>query len=65
MISYFYFGELIEARQHADQIMALYNEERHRYLAYILTHDPKTDGLVFLARLTWMLGYPDQAVKHQ
>jgi class 3 adenylate cyclase len=63
MCSYFYLGELIKAREHADQALALYSEERHGHLVRILNHDLKTLSLIYTARLTWMLGYPEQAVK--
>jgi len=63
MCSYFHIGELIKAREHADQVLALYDYEKHYHLADILNHDPKTFVGVWTAHLTWMLGYPDQALK--
>ena len=57
-------GELIKAREHGDQVLALYDDEKHRHLADILNHDPKTFGRrLRLASVTWMLGYPDRAVR--
>ena len=44
-------------------MLALYSEERHGHLAGILNHDPKTNSLVDSALSTWMLGYPEQAVR--
>ena len=41
-ISYFWLGELTKSREHADQVLALYSEERHGHLVGILNHDPKT-----------------------
>jgi class 3 adenylate cyclase/predicted negative regulator of RcsB-dependent stress response len=63
MCSYFHIGELIKAREHANQVLALYDYEKHYYLADILNLDPKTFVGVWTVHLTWMLGYPDQALK--
>ncbi|MFN0313869.1 MAG: AAA family ATPase, partial [Burkholderiales bacterium] len=64
MCSYFHSGELlIKAREHGDQGLVLYDPERHYRLADILNLDPKTFVGVWTAHLTWMLGYPDQALK--
>ncbi len=63
MVSYFHIGELIKAREHADQVLALYDYEKHYHLADILNHDLKTFVGVWAAHLTWMLGYPDEAVE--
>jgi predicted ATPase len=63
LVSYFWLGELIKAREHADQVLALYSEERHGHLVGILNHDPKTVSLMHRAEVTWLLGYPEQAVK--
>jgi ATP/maltotriose-dependent transcriptional regulator MalT len=60
--AYFWLGDPINTRGHADQVMALYNEERHGHLAGILNHDPKTFSLGFSAQSMWMLGYPEQAI---
>jgi predicted ATPase len=61
--SYFWIGELTKAREHADQVLTLYDEDKHRHLADILNQDPKTFVGIFAAHWTWMLGYPDQAVR--
>jgi predicted ATPase len=58
-----WLGNLIKAREHADRMLVLYREERQAHLAGILNHDPKTMTLIFLARSTWMLGYPEQAAR--
>ena len=60
---YIQLGNLIKTREHADRMLVLYREERQAHLAGILNHDPKTMTLIFLARSTWMLGYPEQAVR--
>jgi class 3 adenylate cyclase/tetratricopeptide (TPR) repeat protein len=60
---YFWHGDLIEAREHANQVVSLYEEPRHGHLVGVLNHDPKTLALLFTAQSTWMLGYPEQAVQ--
>jgi predicted ATPase len=60
--AYFWLGDPIKSREHADRLLALYSEERHSQLAEILNHDPKTITLFFSALSTWLLGYPEQAV---
>ena len=44
-------------------MLALYNEERHAHLAYVLNNEPKTAALATSAELAWMLGYPERAVR--
>jgi predicted ATPase len=60
--TYGWLGELNKSREHADQVLALYNEERHRHLTWALNHDPKTLTMIFDSMATWALGYPEQAV---
>ena len=43
--------------------MTLYSEEQHRHLADITNTDPKTVVGTFVSLGTWMLGYPDRAVR--
>jgi predicted ATPase len=62
-IAYFWFGDPIKAREHADRVLALYSKERHGHLAGILNIDPKTLSLIFSAHSTWVLGYPEQALR--
>jgi len=63
MNSYFWLGELIKAREHADQVLSLYTEERHGGLVNILNQDVKTVTLSFASRMIWMLGFPEQAAR--
>jgi hypothetical protein len=44
-------------------LLELYAEERHGNLLAVMTNDLKTMNLVILAWLTWMLGYPEKAMK--
>ena len=63
LINYFWLGELIKVREHADQVLAVYTDERHGDVIGVLAHDPKTESLAYLAQVVCMLGYPEQAVK--
>jgi class 3 adenylate cyclase/tetratricopeptide (TPR) repeat protein len=61
--AYFWLGDPIETREHAGRVLALYSEKRHGHLVGILNQDPRTVSLIFSASSTWMLGYPEQAIK--
>jgi tetratricopeptide (TPR) repeat protein len=63
MLAYSWLGNAIKTREHADQVLALYREEQHGHLVHALNIDPKTQSLIFLAQSTWMLGFPEQAVR--
>ena len=60
---YCYAGEFTKAVEHADKVLDLYDDEKHRHLADILNHDPKTLAGVFGSISTWILGYPDRALR--
>jgi class 3 adenylate cyclase len=62
-VSNFYSGELMKTREHAEKVLALYTEERHGPLVGLLNQDLKSFALTWMALSTWMLGYPEQAVK--
>ena len=62
-ISYFWLGDPIKAREHADQVLSLYSEEQHGHLVPIINHNPKTVSLCYVPQAAWMLGDPEQAVK--
>jgi predicted ATPase len=61
--SYYWLGKLNKTLEHYDQLTAVYDAEKHRHLADILFHDPKTVAGIFASVATWMLGYPDRAVR--
>jgi len=61
--SYFFLGKPLEALEHGDKVLALYDIEKHRHHVDILNHDPRTLCGIFSAECTWELGYPDQAVR--
>ena len=49
--AYFWLGDPIKAREHANRVLALYSEERHGHLVGVLNHDPKTVSLVYSGAL--------------
>jgi class 3 adenylate cyclase/tetratricopeptide (TPR) repeat protein len=58
--SYNYVGELTKAVEHADKVLDLYDAEKHRHLADIINHDPKTQVGTHASVCIWILGYPDR-----
>jgi tetratricopeptide (TPR) repeat protein len=62
-VSYSWLGEFTKAMEHAYKVRELYNEGKHRHLAAIFIHDPKTVAGVFGSMCTWILGYPDRALR--
>jgi class 3 adenylate cyclase/tetratricopeptide (TPR) repeat protein len=63
MDSRFYLGQLLEAREHGNQVLAMYDPQRAAFGIALTGHDLKTVVGVYSAQWTWMLGYPDQAVQ--
>ena len=61
---YLWLGDLIKSLEHTDKVLELYDVEKHGHLVDVLNHDPKTasEGH-FSSTATWMLGYPDRAVR--
>jgi predicted ATPase len=45
-VAYFWLGDPIKVQDHAERVLALYNEERHAHLAHVLNNEPKTASLV-------------------
>ena len=62
-VCYCWAGEFTKALEHADKVLDLYDDEKHRHLADILNHDPKTAAGIFGSISTWILGYPDRALR--
>ena len=62
-ICYGWMGKYIETLEQFDKVMELYDDENHRHLADIVNPDPKTGAGSSAAQATWMLGYPDRAVR--
>ena len=63
MICHFYLGNLLAAREHGGQVLALYDPKHATRWMQVTAHDLKTLVGVWAAQWTWMLGYPDQAVQ--
>ena len=61
--SHFFLGELKQAREHLERVLALYDHERHSSHAFIYGDDPATSARNALAQVLWLLGYPDQALR--
>jgi class 3 adenylate cyclase/tetratricopeptide (TPR) repeat protein len=60
---YYFIGNPNEALYHHREVLALYDAERHGHLVKLLNHDPKTRTGAYASICTWMLGYPEQAVR--
>ncbi len=56
-------GRVDQGAEHADKVLELYNDEKHRHLVDILNHDPKTTAGIYGSICTWVLGYPDRALR--
>ncbi len=54
-------GQVVPARGHLEQALALYDAQQHGPLAFRYGHDVGTSALTFLSLTLWLLGYPDQA----
>jgi predicted ATPase len=57
-----FLGEVVLARAHFEQGLALYNPQEHRALAFRYGLDLKVWYLSYVAWPLWLLGYPDQAL---
>jgi predicted ATPase len=59
----FWMGKHFETLEHGNNVLALYDDEKHHHLVDLVNHDPKTVAGNYSSMSTWMLGYPDQAVR--
>jgi len=59
--SYSLQGQLVTAREHLEQALALHDPDAGRRLSPLLEADPTVVGQVQLSWTLWLLGYPDQA----
>ena len=46
-VGYCWAGEHTKVLEHADKVLDLYDDEKHRHLADILNQDPKTIAVVY------------------
>ncbi len=56
-------GELVQTAECAKHMKAIYNPEKHGFLAYLFGYDLGVLNLAFGSWALWILGYPDQALK--
>jgi class 3 adenylate cyclase/tetratricopeptide (TPR) repeat protein len=61
--SHFYLGELSEALEQREQVLALYDPLRAARLRELTGGDARTAVDVFSPQALWMLGYPDRAAQ--
>jgi class 3 adenylate cyclase/predicted ATPase len=59
----YFMGEFVQAREHLEQGVTLYDPLQHRSHAILYGQDPGVICLSTLSRALWALGYPDQAVQ--
>ena len=59
----FPLGELVSARAHFEQALALYDPRRPGFFSGRYGGDVAVISLLHLANISWLLGYPDQARK--
>jgi predicted ATPase len=62
-VSLLWLGEVVRARTHLEQGIALYNPQEHRALAFRAGIDLEVWCLSHAAQALWLLGYPDQALR--
>jgi class 3 adenylate cyclase/tetratricopeptide (TPR) repeat protein len=60
---YYFIGSPHEALHHHREVLDLYDAESHGHLVKLLNHDPKSRTGAYASICTWMLGYPEQAVR--
>jgi predicted ATPase/class 3 adenylate cyclase len=59
----FYLGAMGSAREHLEEGIAQYNSQQHRSRAFLhVGTDPGVLCLIYAAQVSWLLGYPDQAL---
>jgi predicted ATPase len=58
-------GELTQALDQLEHVIAFYDPQQHHALAYVYGLDPGVACLSWSSWLLWLLGYPDQALKRR
>ena len=56
-------GDLVEAKAHYDEALALYRPAEHRRLMTRFGQDLRVTCLAFRSMASWLLGYPEAALK--
>jgi predicted ATPase len=62
--SHFFLGELEQAREHLERVLALYDHERHSSHAFTYGDNPATSARSNLAQVLWLLGHVDQSLRY-
>ena len=62
-IALLFVGEFSGSLAHVEQVVALYDLQLHRSLAFSHGQDPAVVSLSMAVYDLWFLGYPDQALK--
>jgi class 3 adenylate cyclase/predicted ATPase len=61
---FFWHGDFPQSLYHQEQVIALYDSERHKKLAFIYWTDPKIHCLAYLGPIMWVLGFPEKAYRN-
>jgi predicted ATPase len=61
-VALFSLGEFALARAQFEEMLALYEPEQHRNLAFLYAQNPRVTALSWLPLILFALGYPEQAV---
>ena len=56
-------GEFIKVLTHADNVRDFYDSKTHYQFAKVFNNDPITIAGIFSSMCTWVLGYPDRALR--
>ncbi|MGH6884270.1 MAG: hypothetical protein ACREFM_25335, partial [Hypericibacter sp.] len=57
-------GEFLASEECFERVVALYDAERDRRLAYRYSQDPRATALAVLSIVKWLLGYPDRSARN-
>jgi predicted ATPase len=63
MVSEFWLGHFLSAKEHGDRVRALYRDDAHRHIVVLTNFDPISAYGLYAGMWTWILGYPDQALR--
>jgi class 3 adenylate cyclase/predicted ATPase len=58
-----FMGDLVQARSHYNEALALYRPAEHRRLMTRFGQDLRVTSLAFRSMASWQLGYPEAALK--
>ncbi|MDX1487677.1 MAG: adenylate/guanylate cyclase domain-containing protein, partial [Acidiferrobacterales bacterium] len=62
-ITLYWMGEFVSSQSHNEQVLALYDPDKHRALGFEYGEPPDVTCLAREAFPLWMLGYPDRALE--